>query len=36
MDKVLTAVALHKASLSAVWFYIDDNMVQAIQLEYLL
>jgi hypothetical protein len=34
MAKVLTAVALRKSSLSSIWFYLDDNMVQAIQLEY--
>jgi hypothetical protein len=36
MTKVLAVVALHKASLSSVRFYLDDNMVKAIQLEYLL
>jgi hypothetical protein len=36
MAKVLTVVAMHKSSLSFLWFYIDDNIVQAIQLEYLL
>jgi hypothetical protein len=25
-----------KASLINVWFYLDDNMIQAIQFEYLL
>jgi hypothetical protein len=28
-----TVVALRKASLSSVWFYLDDNMVQGIQPE---
>jgi hypothetical protein len=32
----LRVVALRKASLSCIWFYLDDNMVQAIQLEYVL
>jgi hypothetical protein len=36
MAKVLTVVARRKASLSSVLFYLDDSMVQAIQLEYLL
>jgi hypothetical protein len=36
MAKVLTAVALRKSSLSSTWFYLDNNMVQAIQLEHLL
>jgi hypothetical protein len=36
MAKVLRAVATRKASLSSIWFYLHDNMVQAIQLEYLL
>jgi hypothetical protein len=36
MAKVLAVVALRKASLSYVYVYIDDNMVKAIQLEYLL
>jgi hypothetical protein len=36
MAKVLTVVALRKSSLSSIWFYLDDNMVQAIQLQYLL
>jgi hypothetical protein len=36
MVKVLLVVALRKASLSTVWFYLDDNMVKAIELEYLL
>jgi hypothetical protein len=36
MAKVLIVVALRKSSLSSIWFYLDDNMVQAIQLEYLL
>jgi hypothetical protein len=35
MAKVLTVVALSQASLSSVWFYLEDNMVKAIQLEYL-
>jgi hypothetical protein len=34
MAKVLAVVALRKASLISIWFYLDDNMVQAIQLEY--
>jgi hypothetical protein len=36
MAKVLAIVALRKASLSSLWFYLYDNMVKAIQLEYLL
>jgi hypothetical protein len=36
MAKVLAVVALRKAILSSTWFYLDENMVQAIQLEYLL
>jgi hypothetical protein len=36
MAKVLTVVALRKASLSSIWFYLYDSMVQAIQLEHLL
>jgi hypothetical protein len=36
MAKVLTVVALRKASLSSVWFYLDETMVQVIQLECLL
>jgi hypothetical protein len=36
MAKVLGVVALCKASLSSVYLYLDDNMVKAIQLEYLL
>jgi hypothetical protein len=34
--KDLTVVALRKSSLSSIWFYLDDNMVQATQLELLL
>jgi hypothetical protein len=30
MAKVLTVVTLHKGSPSTVWFYLDDNMVQAV------
>jgi hypothetical protein len=33
MVKVLTVVVLSKSSLSSIWFYLDDNMVQAIQLK---
>jgi hypothetical protein len=36
MANVLAVVALHKASLSSLQLYPDDNMVKAIQLEYLL
>jgi hypothetical protein len=36
MAKALTVVALRKASLSSILFYLNDNMVQAIQLENLL
>jgi hypothetical protein len=30
MAKVLMVVALGKASLSSIWFYLDDNMDQVI------
>jgi hypothetical protein len=33
---VLAVIAISKASLNSIRFYLDDNMVQAIQLEYLL
>jgi hypothetical protein len=36
MAKVLTVLALRKSSVSSIWFYLDDNMVLAIQLEYFL
>jgi hypothetical protein len=36
MARVLAFVELHEPSLSSVWFYLDNNMVKAIQLEYLL
>jgi hypothetical protein len=36
MVKVVIVVALRKASLSSIWVYLDDNVVQAIHLEYLL
>jgi hypothetical protein len=36
MAKVLAVIALCKASLSSVRFYLDNNMVKDIQLEYLL
>jgi hypothetical protein len=36
LAKVLSVVALCKASLSSVYLYHDDNMVKTIQLEYLL
>jgi hypothetical protein len=36
MAKVLAVVALRKASVSSVQFYLDNNMVKVIQLEYLL
>jgi hypothetical protein len=36
MAKILTVLALRKAGLNSIWFYLHDNMVQAIQLEYLL
>jgi hypothetical protein len=34
--KVFAVVALSTASLSPIWFYLDDNVVKAIQLEYLV
>jgi hypothetical protein len=34
--KVLAVVALCNTSVSSVELYLDDNMVKAIQLEYLL
>jgi hypothetical protein len=36
MAKVFAVVALRKVSLSSIYFYVDDNVVKAIQLEYLL
>jgi hypothetical protein len=36
MANFLAVTALCKASLSTVWFYLNSNMVKAIQLEYLL
>jgi hypothetical protein len=36
MTKVLAVVALPKSSLSSVFIYLDNNMVKAIPLEYLL
>jgi hypothetical protein len=36
MAKVLAVLALRKASLSSVRFYIDDNMFKVIEFEYLL
>jgi hypothetical protein len=34
--EVLAVVALRKSSLTSVLHYLDDNMVNVIQLEYLL
>jgi hypothetical protein len=36
MANIVAGVALRKASLSSIWFYLDDNRVLAIQLQYLL
>jgi hypothetical protein len=36
MANVLAVIALIKSCVSSIWFYLDDNMVQATQLEYLL
>jgi hypothetical protein len=36
MAEILVAVALHKASLSSVSLYLDNNIVQAAHLEYFL
>jgi hypothetical protein len=36
MAKVLAAVGLHKAMLSPIQLYLNNDMVKAIQLEYIL